>query len=191
MLLASVAWGGGNRRKQHDGRSGRRRRQGDYGATIFDLEVAEGAAQVEWEALFAADKTNILPEGPHPTDCSVFLNSRDPVSHITPAGMPRDLQSIECRVAWATETEHGKTVLGLLRPSEREEAITNKLKKKIIEICPEVGEKGFTAEEMRVMGEMNPDYIVHMIENPEELKEVVRRYGIAKKANEEDRVAEI
>ena len=122
---------------------------------------------MEWEALFAADKTHI-PEGPHPTDCSVFLNSGHPLSHITPSGMPRDLQSIECRVAWATEAQHGKTVLGLMRPSEREETIANKLKKKIIEVCPEIGEKGFTAEEMKIIGEMNPDYIVHMVENPEE-----------------------
>ena len=79
---------------------------------------------------FKADKTNLeqAQNGPHPTDCSVCLNSRDPLSHITPAGMPRDLQSIDCRVAWATEAKHGKQVLGLMKPTEREEAIANKLK---------------------------------------------------------------
>ena len=41
-----------NRRKQHDGRRWRRRRQGDYGATFFDLEAAENANE-EMFALIA------------------------------------------------------------------------------------------------------------------------------------------
>ena len=66
-----------------------RRRLGEFGKTIFELEAE--AAKVEWEAIFRDDKENVaqVPEtsvqgGPHPTGCSIFLNSSHPLSHITP-----------------------------------------------------------------------------------------------------------
>ena len=145
-------------------------RQGDFGKTIFEIDAENG---------------------PHPTDCSIFLNKNHPLSHVTVSGMPRDLQSIECRVAWASESRGWKQRIGAIEPSKGKETAVEELKRKIREVAPELEEKAFSDDEVRAMSEMNIDYITHLLERPEELKEVVKRYALAKKASREDGVAEV
>ena len=59
------------------------------------------------------------------------------------------------------------------------------LKRSILKLGIEVDEKIFSKEELKAMDQMDPDYIAHMIANPDELKKVIERYGLAGKAQKE------
>ena len=102
------------------------------------------------------------------------------------SGMSRDLQSIKCRVAWASEARGWKQRIGAVEPAKGKETAAEELKKKIREIAPGLEEKALSDEEVRALSEMNADYIAHLLGKPEELKEVVKRYALATEASRED-----
>ena len=123
-------------------------RLGDFGKTIFQIEHENRLAEAP------VDKESCAPT---PTDCSIFLNKNHPLSHVTTSGMPRDLQSIECRVAWASESRKWKQRIGAIEPARGKETAVKELKRKIREVAPELGEKAFSDDEVRAMSEMNVD----------------------------------
>ena len=55
--------------------------------------------------------------------------------------MPRDLKSIECRVAWATEEAHIKENLGKMEKEQRPQAMAEALRRSIMKLGLEVDEK--------------------------------------------------
>ena len=59
------------------------------------------------------------------------------------------------------------------------------LKRSIMKLGLEVDEKVVSKDELEAMDRVDPDYIAHLIANPEELKKAIERYGLTKKAQKE------
>ena len=135
---------------------------------------------------------------PHPMDAAIKVvevqrhqpskASSEPIgmnTALTISGIPRDLQSIESRVAWAVQSAHVKQNLGAIKEEKQTEAMAGAIKRCIAKLGIEVEDKIFSKEEMEQIKELDPDYVAHLIANPEELKKTIERYGNAKKASKE------
>ena len=62
---------------------------------------------------------------------------------------------------------------------------------RIRQMIPEAEKKAFTEDELWAIEGLDVDYVSHLLANPKELREVVRRYGLAKQAAKESKVAEV
>ena len=96
---------------------------------------------------------------------------------LTISGIPRDLKSTECRVAWATEEAYIKENLGKMKEEQRPKAMADALKRSVLKLGLELDEKVFSKEELEAMDRVDPDYIAHLIANPEELKKAIESAG--------------